>query len=145
MNLVQAELCRIFRDKGSTPTQKLLGMRVWQLLQVVSWPWIAYRPLTIHSLVNLWSQSYQYSKVLHSSEKSPISQIEASTTFPIIQVKSISYLDSHLATIGNSFFRLTLENLWVWSKWFPVDPERYTVSLYKMVVMRLIIRGFNHN
>ena len=46
--------------------------------------------------------------------------------------------DDNLAKIGNSFFRLVLECLWVWAKWFPVDPEINLISLYKITVLRLI-------
>jgi hypothetical protein len=46
--------------------------------------------------------------------------------------------DEDLGRIGNSFFRLVLECLWVWAKWFPIDPDTNRMSLYKIAVQRLI-------
>lgn len=43
--------------------------------------------------------------------------------------------------LGNSFYRLNLENLWVWSKWFPIDPDTLKISAFKLSVERLIIEG----
>lgn len=42
--------------------------------------------------------------------------------------------DEELGKIGNSFIHLILECLWVWSKWFPIDPELHLMSLYKITV-----------
>jgi hypothetical protein len=49
--------------------------------------------------------------------------------------------DQQHMKIGNTFFRLVLECLWVWSKWFPIDPDTQVMSLYKLAVQRLIHLG----
>ena len=65
--------------------------------------------------------------------------IEESSFFPINQVIFVNlyYIDAEMSRIGNSFFRLTLENIWVWSKWFPIDPDTQTLSSYKICYLRL--------
>lgn len=43
--------------------------------------------------------------------------------------------------IGNSILRLALESIWVWSKWFPVDPDTMVISAYKLTFERLILKS----
>jgi hypothetical protein len=59
-----------------------------------------------------------------------------------IQVRlRFASIDEQTAKIGNSFFRLTLECLWVWSKWFPIDPDTQQVSQYRITFEKLIKLG----
>ena len=50
-------------------------------------------------------------------------------------------LDEELAKTGNSFLRLILECIWVWSKWFPVDPDTSRVSVYRVTLEKLVRIG----
>lgn len=50
-------------------------------------------------------------------------------------------IDAELAQYGISLLRLVLECLWVWAKWFPVDPETNKISLYKLTLEKLIKIG----
>ena len=45
------------------------------------------------------------------------------------------------AQVGNSFLRLILECLRVWSKWFPIDPATLKMSNYKICYEKLIRMG----
>lgn len=43
--------------------------------------------------------------------------------------------------MGRSLLRLALECVWVWSKWFPIDPDTLQVSAYKLTVEKLLQKG----
>lgn len=45
--------------------------------------------------------------------------------------------DKELENIGDQLFRLTLECIWVWSKWFPVDPDTVKLSAFRITVEKL--------
>ncbi|CAK86180.1 unnamed protein product (macronuclear) [Paramecium tetraurelia] len=44
-----------------------------------------------------------------------------------------------LEQVGLNFHRYTLESIWVWSKWFPIDTVAGKLSLYKIAQERLSI------
>lgn len=46
-----------------------------------------------------------------------------------------------LAIYGNSLLTLALECIWVWSKWFPIDPDSMRLSAYKLTFERLFIQS----
>lgn len=47
--------------------------------------------------------------------------------------------DIYNQKIGNSLLRLSLECIWVWSKWFPIDPDSLKVSCYRITLEKLIL------
>ena len=47
--------------------------------------------------------------------------------------------DNELETIGNSFLRLVLESIFVWSKWFPVNPETKQISKFRITYEKCLV------
>ena len=41
--------------------------------------------------------------------------------------------------IGSSFMNLILESIFVWSRWFPIDPDTKQFTEYKIAYERLIL------
>ena len=46
-----------------------------------------------------------------------------------------------LETLGDQLLKLTLESLWVWSKWFPVDPDTVKLSAFRITIEKLYQQG----
>ena len=46
--------------------------------------------------------------------------------------------DENMGKLGNSYLRLALDCIWVWSKWFPIDPSTLQLSQYKISFEKLI-------
>ena len=47
--------------------------------------------------------------------------------------------DENLKKIGISLYSLVLECIFVWSKWFPINPDTKSFSDYRLVYERLVI------
>ncbi|CAD8187767.1 unnamed protein product [Paramecium pentaurelia] len=53
--------------------------------------------------------------------------------------------DPYTAKLGNTLLHLVLECIWVWAKWFPMDPDCLKVSCYRITLEKLCILGVRFN
>lgn len=47
--------------------------------------------------------------------------------------------------MGNTILRLALECVWVWAKWFPIDPDCLKVSCYRISLEKLALLNVHFN
>jgi hypothetical protein len=77
-------------------------------------------------------------KLHFTSEKAPSTTGEKliSQKTPVFP-QYIIILAPEMAKLGKSFVRLAMECIWVWSKWFPIDPDSLQMSAFKVSVEKL--------
>lgn len=143
MTLTQSVICSVLRDKSAKPMSKLLAIRVC-LIKVP----LAHQ--TVDRDIQWW---FHFSSVGHHTatygeDRSVLvlglGRWERKTIFykwGWWMYTMMSRVAEETEIIGNTFLRLTLELIYVWSRWFIVDPDNGKFSCYYVCCSKLRMIG----
>ncbi|CAD8067177.1 unnamed protein product [Paramecium primaurelia] len=124
-------IINILNDQQGPHYPKFLCLKfINELLELQEYEWIE---LTQKNILPILEEYAMFKKESQDDERGKQLFLLSSTS------KKKYEQMKELEQVGQIFHRYTLESIWVWSKWFPIDTVIGKLSLYKIAQERLSI------